>query len=83
MPAGVTQTLRVALAKLRSERTRIDSQILALEHALRAFDRVEPVNRATSRRKRKGMPAAARKAISQKLRAYWAKRKKTAGKKAG
>jgi Arc/MetJ-type ribon-helix-helix transcriptional regulator len=80
MPVSISQTLRVALSKLRGERTRIDSQIAALEHALLALERTGPGNGATSRRKRKRMPVAARKAISLKLRAYWAKRRTIAGK---
>lgn len=40
-------------------------------------------NAKVRKAKRKGMSAAARKALSERMKAFWAKLKKMAGKKAG
>lgn len=85
MPVDVSKTLRQALSKLTVEKQRIDRQIDAIEMALRATDgrvagraRGPAPNgrrrgaRATPRRR---MSAAARKAVSARMKAYWAKRK--------
>ena len=60
------------------------AEIAAIQRAypdLRAArgDRVAPVRKARRRRKRK-MSAAARKAVSERMKAYWAARRKAARK---
>jgi hypothetical protein len=76
MPVNVERTLRLALRKLMSERVRIERQIAALENVL------SPDRTGTQRRRlagkapaRKRMSAAARKAASRRMKAYWAKRR--------
>ncbi|MBI4306768.1 MAG: hypothetical protein HY678_10660 [Chloroflexi bacterium] len=69
MPIDVTETLRQALSKLEAERTRIDRQIAAVRTVLGA------TGSRNSSRSRKALSAAARKAISQRMKAYWAKRR--------
>ncbi len=93
MPVDVGKTLRQALSKLTAEKQRIDRQIGAIETALQATGvRARGRPRGSTRRGRKAtvprrrsrrMSAAARKAVSARMKAYWAKRKKTAGKRAG
>ena len=77
MPINLGSTLRRALSKLEGERTRIGRQIAALRQALEATNR----NGATAtgvkpgRRSQRRMSPAARKAVSVRMKAYWAKRK--------
>lgn len=73
MVDDVRRTIRKELAKLNSERARIDRQISALETALGVLDGGRPEKAArTGRRK---MSAATRKAIAKRMKAYWAKRR--------
>ncbi len=73
----VTTYIRKALHHLEAERQRIERQITAIHSVLgisgdrRRGTRVRPVRKA----KRRRMSAAARKAVSQRMKAYWAKRK--------
>jgi len=90
MPVDVSKTLKKALSELTNENQRIDRQIGAIEAALRATDgraagrvrgpasngRRRGAPRATRRRR---MSAAARKAVSARMKAYWSK-PKSAGK---
>jgi hypothetical protein len=64
---------RKALAKLTSEKTRIDRQISALQTTLGALGRRMHVKGARNRGRR--MSAAARKAIGERMKTYWAKRR--------
>lgn len=68
----IEQTLRRAIAELRSERAKIDEKIRALETVIWN-------NSAPGRGRRKGrkMSAKARAAIGKRMKAYWAKRRKT------
>jgi hypothetical protein len=76
MADAVRTTLRRALTKLNSDKTRIDRQIAALETALGALaGRAQQAGRG-----RRRMSAAARRAIGRRMKAYWAKRR--AGKSA-
>jgi hypothetical protein len=79
MPTNIEKTLRVALVGLKAEKDRIDGQIRAIEGVINVRQRS---NRGAKETK-KGMSVTTREAISQRMRAYWAKRKKTARKKAG
>ena len=92
MPVNVGKTLRQALAKLTGEKERLDRQIDALAAALHALDgrpraagsRPTQARRRKSLRKtkRRAMSKAAREAVGERMKAYWAKRK-AKGKKPG
>jgi len=74
----ISKTLRRSLAELRTERVRLDQQISAIETALGALGGGRGGRGRTAGampRKRRPMNAAARKALSQRMRAYWAKRR--------
>ncbi len=73
MADDITATLRRALGKLSSQKERIDRQIGAIEAALGALRRSPQAARA--RRARRGMSAAARRAVGKRMKAYWAKRR--------
>ncbi len=81
MAVNVTANIRQAMQALEAERKRIGEQIAALQRVLVLLDgrgatpakaRVEVVPTA---RKRHGMSAKARQAVSERMKAYWAKRK--------
>ncbi len=83
MPINVTATLHRAMQSLQNERKRIDHQIRAVQTALGISTDSHigaNSNRPASRRRR--MSPAARRALSNRMKAYWvAKRKeKTATK---
>ena len=84
MMASVTSTLRRALRQLERERERIDRQISAIRSVLQESGTTRtPASLAKPRRpksKRRQMSAAARRAVSQRMKAYWEKRKAAAGK---
>jgi len=84
MMASVTSTLRKALHQLERDRERIDRQIGAIRSVLDASGPARPpASRATPRRskpQRRPMSAAARRAVSQRMKAYWDKRKAAPGK---
>jgi hypothetical protein len=81
MPTTVDQMLRKALAQLKAERDKIDHRIGAIESALSGDEIGRPSTAPPKgRRGRKRMSDAARKAIARKLKAYWAKRRASAGK---
>jgi hypothetical protein len=85
MPRDVTMTFRRALAELQSQRQRIDRQIEAIQAVLGAGGRRGPGRRGRRpagmrRQGRRRMSAAARRAVSQRMRAYWAKRRATGAK---
>jgi hypothetical protein len=86
MPVDVSKTLRQALSKLTVEKRRMDRQIDAIQMVLRATDGrgsgrargPAPNGRrrgAPRAMRKKRMSAAARKAVSARMKAYWAKRK--------
>ena len=59
-----------AVRELHIERERIDKLIAALESAQRGNSRI-----ARSRRGRKHMPEQERQVVSERMRAYWARRR--------
>ena len=75
----VTKMLQQALQSLQTDRARIDRQIAAVEQALGRRDGYRMAGRRaptrTTGRKRRSMSAAARKAVSVRMKAYWAKRR--------
>ena len=83
MPVDVTRTLRQALSQLESERDRLETQIGRLRAALDGGGGGGRVAGAVRRRRRR-MSADARRAVSQRMKAYWAARraKKARGKAA-
>lgn len=73
----IDRVLKTTLGKLRSERERLDRQIASLETALRVdslpgYRRTQSAATAPRRRR---VSAAQRKAISQRMKALWAKRR--------
>jgi hypothetical protein len=89
MPVDVTSSLRQALAKLTAEKRRIERQAAAIQEALRAVNGTGRGQRSSSarvatrgaRRGRRRMSPAERKAVGRRMKAYWAKRRGTAGKR--
>jgi len=78
--ADVSATLRKALTQLQGQRSRLDRQISALQNALAAVGggtgrRTKPA-KPKARRARRKLTAAQKTAISKRMKAYWAKRKK-------
>ena len=74
MAIDVTKMLRKVLADLEADRDRVDQQIAAVRRAM------TPTDGGTARRpavrSRKPMSAAARQAVSRRMKAYWAKRRR-------
>jgi len=88
MSVDVISTLREALSKLTAEKQRIERQAAALQDALRAVNGASVsrpstdsrvATRRTKQRSRRMSPAA-RKAVSARMKAYWAKRRGRASK---
>ena len=82
--ASVISTLRKALQQLERERARIDRQIGAIRSVLDQSGTARPrAARAKPNRsepKRRPMSAAALRAVGQRMKAYWEKRKAAAAK---
>ncbi len=78
MPINVTATLRRAMQSLQGERKRIDEQIRAVQTALGISTNSHTgsnSHRPTSSRRRRMSPAA-RRALSKRMKAYWAAKRK-------
>lgn len=78
MLPNLTAPLRKVLRTLEAEKQRIAREIAAVRAALETLGGKgqrphSPSTRARARRRQ--MSAAARRAISQRMKAYWAKRK--------
>ncbi len=81
MDAKVRSSLTKALRDLEAERASLDRQITAVRAVLGPADGGKPVRHPVAARKRRSMSAKARKLISTRMKAVWAKRraeKKTA-----
>ena len=86
MRVDIDKTLQTALSTLEAEKAHIDHQIAALKAALEitgrgsAF-RIVTRPKVTTRsaraieRRRRRMSRAARRAVSQRMRAYWVRRR--------
>ena len=77
--ADVSKMLKHALTQLQKEKSQIDRQISALESALGAVGgsvrrRVGAAKKAG--KKRRTMSAAARKAVSTRMKKFWAEKRK-------
>ncbi len=85
MAINLRPTLRKVLAELQAERTKISRQIATIQQVLAAERSGRPRvrGRAASRPKRtsKPMSAAAKRALSQRMKAYWAKWRAEAAKR--
>lgn len=74
----VTAPLRKALHQLEAEKQRIDHQITTVQAALKVLGDTNRGTRAASTRAKvrpHRMSAAARGAVSKRMKAYWAKRR--------
>jgi hypothetical protein len=83
MDTNIRKPLQAALSRLHTDRERIEKQIAAIETVLSLDDQPATNGRArtSSRRTRKGMTAAARQAVSKRMKAYWAKKRKVKGRR--
>jgi hypothetical protein len=81
MPLDIRKPLQTALSRLKTERERLERQISAVESALTVASHPNGgrprIVREVRRRKRgrKAMSAAERRAVSRRMKAYWAKRR--------
>lgn len=75
MRLNLTSSLKKALRQLEVEKQNVDGQITALHAALRTLGEKGQQRRTTTRAKvrRHRMSAANRKAVSRRMKAYWAK----------
>jgi hypothetical protein len=82
MSIDLSQMLRAAVAELGRERDHLDRQIAAIQTVLHGGAlkrrRAGRGRRLIVGRRRRRMGAAARRAVSQRMKAYWAKRRKAA-----
>ena len=83
MAIDVTTTLRQALSQLQAEKARVDRQIAAIQTVLGSGStqgrhmRGRPAGRKSARKR---MSPATRRAVSRRMKAYWAKRRAAAKK---
>ncbi len=78
MPVDLRGTLHQALGRLEAEKARIERQIAGLKQALKAgvgTARDVMARGAGASAGRRRMSTAARRAVSARMKAYWAKRK--------
>ncbi len=76
----LTRPLRQALGKLRAERDRFNRQITGIEQALAVLSGTQQAKKEGPAPRRRPMSAKARQALSQRMKAYWAKRRETTAK---
>ena len=77
MRLTLTASLKKALHQLEVEKQNVDAQIAAVRAALKTLGSKGQHRVATTRAKRKPrrMSAAQRKAVSRRMKAYWATRR--------
>jgi hypothetical protein len=78
MPDPILTILRKQIARLESDRGRVDRQLGAIRGALEALDgagRTRQAPKAAAPRTRRTMSPAARRAVGKRMKAYWAKRR--------
>ena len=83
MPVDVSETLRKALQQLEQEKTKQESRLAAVRAALDGFRRNARAEAPKPGRRRRRLSAAARRAVSRRMKAYWAKRRAAGAKKTG
>jgi len=71
-----------AIRELYAERKRLDEVIASLEDFQRRAEEMLPLD-LKKRRGRKSMDARARQEVSQRMKQYWASRRKSAGGSSG
>ena len=79
----VRAPLRKALGQLEAEQQRIDREMAAVRAALEALGdrgRRTPAPPTRAKARRRGMSAAARRAVSRRMKAYWAKQRAASAK---
>ena len=79
----LTAPLCKALRQLETEKQRIDRHIAAVQAALEVLGRTGRGSTASptrARARRRRLSLAARRAVSQRMKAYWAKRRAATGK---
>ncbi len=83
MVPNLRTPLRKALRQLEAEQQRIDLEITAVRAALRALGdtgRGTLASSAPGKARQRRMSLAARRAVSQRMKAYWAKRRAASAK---
>jgi hypothetical protein len=80
MPVDLSSVLRRALEELEGQRIRIARQITAMKQAMQAVDGAmrddsRLIRGAGRKRRRARMSVTARRALSARMKAYWAKRR--------
>ena len=88
MPVNVMATLRRAVQDLEAEKGRIDRQLAAIRDLVSNPDiakgqGVRAGGRTRAQPRRPRMTPAARRAVSRRMKAYWAKRRAGAAKSKG
>jgi hypothetical protein len=87
MAIDLSKTLRKALGELQAEQEKISRQIAMIQRVLGTDTRGPQRGRsrvgAAEKPAQRHMSAAARKAVSRRMKAYWAKRKADATKGKG
>jgi hypothetical protein len=85
MPVDPSGTLRLVLNRLQKEQARIEQQIAGLRLAISAgggdADGIPVQRPRTAQRKSRRMTTTARKAQSDRMKRYWAKRRRMRGKR--
>jgi hypothetical protein len=79
MRVDVNRVLRQALTELEDQRIRIARQITVVRQAMQAVDGAMPTGsrrNAGRKRRRVRISVVARRALSARMKAYWAKRRK-------
>jgi hypothetical protein len=83
MHPNLTAPLRRALHQLEAEKQRIDHQIATVRATLKVLGdmgRGIPASSTRAKARQRRMSAAARRVISQRMKAYWAKRRAVSAK---
>ena len=78
--ANISSVLRKALSELKTRRGQLDRQIAAVENALaglgkRAGRSAATVTKHARKRTKRAMSTAQRRAVSERMKRYWAKRR--------
>ncbi len=77
----ITDAITATLAQIKTLQADIDAlqraaTVLGGETSATAKATRQPTTKSTPKQKGRGMSAAARKAVSRRMKAYWAKRKR-------
>jgi hypothetical protein len=82
VPVDIRASLQRALRELEAERTRVERQISVVADALKELGGSDgrrwqtTAGQTIGRRRRRRMTLAQRKAVSERMRRYWAERRK-------